>query len=169
MPTIAVYAGSFDPPTNGHLWMIREASRLFDHLIVAVGVNPSKRSDFSLPERLNMLQNLCFGVGNVEIASFEGKYLIQYCVERGVSHLVRGIRSISDYNYEEAMRHVNEEINSKISSNRISTVFLIPPRDLSHVSSSLIKSLIGPIGWQEIVSRYLPPMVQAEVVRKYEA
>src|SRR5436190_1281297 len=92
-----VYAGSFDPLTVGHMWMIQEGARLFDRLIVAVGVNPEKRYTFSLDERLVMLRDATKAVPNVSVASFSNRFLIHYAQLVGASHILRGVRSESDY------------------------------------------------------------------------
>jgi pantetheine-phosphate adenylyltransferase len=159
----AVYAGSFDPITNGHLWMIREAARLFDELIVAIGVNPEKRTLFSVDDRLQMIRDATSDLRNVRIASYENMFLVKYARKVDAPFIVRGIRNEVDYGFERGMRHVNGELSAEIL-----TVFLMPPRDLSEISSSFVKGLIGPEGWQEIVSRYVPTSVFTRLVHDYE-
>jgi len=121
----AVYAGSFDPPTNGHLWMIEQGLKLFDHLYVAIGSNPAKTYTFSVEERLQMLRNP------------------------------------NDYEYERGMRHINADMAPEII-----TSFLMPPRDIAELSSSMIKGLIGPDGWEDMVRRYVPEVVFNELEKK---
>lgn len=150
----AVYAGSFDPITHGHLWMIREAAELFDDLVVAIGVNPEKHSSFSLEDRLEMLRESLAGIERVTIASFENEFLVNFARDVGAGHIVRGIRDGADYTYERGMRHVNADMQDAIT-----TVFLIPPRELTEVSSSFVKGLVGPSGWQDVVRRYVPEPV----------
>ncbi len=147
----AVYAGSFDPITNGHLWMIREASRLFDELVVAMGVNPDKRSMFSVEERLEMLGEATAGLANVRVTSFQSMFLVNYARQVEAPFIVRGIRNEVDYGFERGMRHINSELCS-----RTLTVFLMPPRDLAEISSSFVKGLVGPEGWQQVIARYVP-------------
>ncbi len=146
-----VYAGSFDPLTNGHLWMIQEGARLFDHLVVALGTNPLKKYTFSLEERIEMVRKSTRTFPNVSVDSFESEYLVNYAWSVGAQYVLRGIRTESDYEYERSMRHVNHDFNSQII-----TVFLMPPREIAEVSSSFVKGLVGPKGWEEAVERYLP-------------
>lgn len=155
MMRTAVYAGSFDPPTNGHLWMIEEGSRLFDKLVVAVGTNPDKKPLFSVQERVQLLKELTAGLPNVTVSSFTGQYLVRYAKAAGAGYLLRGVRSGADYGFEQGMRHVNAELEPGVES-----VFLIPPRELSEVSSSFVKGLVGPVGWQDVVGRYVPAAVR---------
>lgn len=143
----AVYAGSFDPITEGHLWMIREGKKLFDELIVAVGVNPDKRSLFTVDERKAFILDC---EEDVTVSSYENMYLIDYAKSVGATHLLRGIRDISDVGFEKMMRNINSDISPEIS-----TVFLMPPRCLADVSSSLVKGLVGPQGWESIVNKYV--------------
>jgi pantetheine-phosphate adenylyltransferase len=150
----AVYAGSFDPPTNGHVFMIREGSQLFDELVVAIGVNPDKRSLFSLDERLALLRSITSDLPNVSVASFEARYLIDYAARAGARYILRGIRNAADFHYEQTMRNVNSDLNPAIT-----TVFLIPPRALAEVSSSFVKGLVGPRGWRNVVRGMVPPSV----------
>jgi pantetheine-phosphate adenylyltransferase len=154
----AVYAGSFDPPTNGHLWMIEQGLRMFDQLIVAIGNNPSKRYSFTVDERLEMLRESTAPSGNLLITYFDNRYLVDYARKKGAEFVLRGIRSPHDYEYERVMRHINADMAPEIT-----TVFLMPPRDIAEVSSNMIKSLIGPQGWEETVRRYVPPPVFARL------
>lgn len=157
---LAVYAGSFDPLTIGHLWMIEEGARLFDRLIVAVGVNPDKRQTFNAAERLIMLRESCQPFRNVSVASFSNLYLIDYAESVGATHILRGIRSAGDYEYERTMRNINGDLDPKIC-----TVFLMPPRDIAEVSSSMVKGLIGPAGWRKIVKKYVSPPVYQRLLK----
>lgn len=159
---IAVYAGSFDPPTNGHLWMIQQGAKMFDNLIVAIGINPSKKYTFSVDERMKMLQDSVKGCPNVSINYFDNKYLVKYAQTIGADFILRGIRNSADFNFEQGMNNINRDINSKVN-----TVFLIPPRELCEVSSSFVKSLIGPDGWQTVVSQYVPKPVFNKIKQKY--
>ena len=156
----AVYAGSFDPLTIGHMWMIEEGARLFDRLIVAVGVNPEKTSSFTLEDRLAMLRESTVRFSNVAIASFSSRYLIHYAQSVGATHILRGIRTESDYEFERTMRNINGDLDV-----RICTVFLMPPRGIAEVSSSMVRGLIGPIGWQKIVRKYVPGPVYRHLLK----
>lgn len=151
---IAVYAGSFDPLTNGHLWMIHQSAKLFDEVIVAIGTNPDKRYTFSLEQRMAMLQNSITPSPTIRIAHFHNRFLVDFAKENSANIMVRGIRSAGDYEYEKVMRHINEDMEPSIAS-----VFLMPPRRVAELSSSMIKGLIGPLGWEEQVKRYVPDFV----------
>src|SRR5215471_2583811 len=139
-----VYAGSFDPLTVGHMWMIEQGTRLFDRLVVAVGVNPEKKYSFPLPDRLLMLREATKGFSNVSVASFSNRYLIHYAQLVRATHILRGIRTESDYEFERTMRNLNDDLDADIC-----TVFLMPPRGIAEVSSNMVKELIGPMGWQK--------------------
>jgi pantetheine-phosphate adenylyltransferase len=155
----AVYAGSFDPLTNGHLWMIERGAELFDELYVAVGSNPDKRGRFSVPNRLHLIHASLKGrvdLARVLIDSFENRFLVDYARGQTMRFILRGVRSASDFEFEQTMRHVNADLAPQIT-----TVFLTPPRELSAVSSSFVMGLVGPDGWEEIVRNYVPAPVFA--------
>jgi len=150
----AVYAGSFDPLTNGHVWMIERGLQLFDHLYVAIGSNPAKTYTFSVDERLIMLRESLSSCERLTISHFDNRYLVDYAEEVGAHYILRGIRSQQDYEYERVMRHINSDMAPDII-----TSFLMPPRDIAELSSSMVKGLIGPDGWEDTVRRYVPPFV----------
>jgi len=159
---LAVYAGSFDPLTIGHLWMIEQGVALFPQLVVAIGINPEKRYTFSLTERLEMLRQSTRQFRNLKVTSFKNEFLISYAKSIGATHILRGIRSGTDYEFERAMRNINGDL-----SPRITTVFLMPPRAIAEVSSSMVKGLIGPSGWERIVREYVPRPVYEQLVKKF--
>ncbi len=154
-----VYAGSFDPPTEGHMYMIRRGAELFDRLVVAVGINPHKRYTFSVEERLEMLRACAEGMRNVTVDSFEGRLLVRYAESKGADYILRGIRSEEDYRFEHPMRNVNEDLAPEIT-----TVFLIPPREICEISSSFVKGLVGFDGWEEVVRPYVPEPVYEKLL-----
>jgi len=157
----AVYAGSFDPPTNGHLWMIERGLELFDRLIVAIGSNPSKNYSFTVDERLELLRASTMGRDRLVIAHFDNRYLVDYAKKMDAKYILRGIRSPNDYEYERVMRHINADMAPEIA-----TVFLMPPRDIAELSSNMIKGLTGPTGWEDTVRRYVPaPVFKALAAR----
>jgi len=158
----AVYAGSFDPITNGHVWMIEQGRRLFDELVVAIGVNPDKRYLFPLAEREVMLRDVVSKSPNVRVATFENLFLVHYARQIEAGYILRGIRNEADYQYERGMRYVNGEFDDSIR-----TVFLIPPRDLVEVSSGFVKGLVGPAGWEPMVQKYVPPAVYSAFVTRF--
>ncbi len=157
-----VYAGSFDPPTMGHMFMIHEGAKLFDTFIVAVGDNPDKASTFALDERLLMLRTLTKKIPNVQVDHFTYQYLVDYAKKKGAAHVLRGIRNEDDYAYERTMRNVNGDMAPGIT-----TVFLMPPREIAEVSSSFVKDLVGPDGWQKVVEPYLPKSVYHMFVKRF--
>jgi len=158
-----VYAGSFDPITLGHLWMIEQGAGLFDELIVAIGVNPEKRYCFSLAERMQMLRQVTGHLGNVRVASFENLFLVHYARQAQAGFILRGIRNEQDYQYERGMRYVNEELDQGIV-----TVMLVPPRGLVEVSSSFVKGLVGPDQWESILQKYVPEPVYRALLTRFK-
>jgi pantetheine-phosphate adenylyltransferase len=169
----AVYAGSFDILTNGHLYVINEALCLFDQLYISIGVNPFKKTTFSLDERIGFIKAVVndmnpyfLPLSRVIVSSFENKYLVKYAREIDALHMVRGIRSPADFEYERTMMNVNGEIEGH--ARKTKTVFIIPPRELVDVSSSFVKALVGPEGWQENVKRYVPKAIVGDFIAHYE-
>ena len=156
---IAVYAGTFDPVTVGHLWMIKSGSGLFDKLVVAVGTNPEKKCYFSLKDRIIMLKESTAGYNNVTVDKYTNKFLIKYAESIGAKFILRGIRSTTDYEYEKSISYVNRYFNPDIT-----TVFLLPPREMIEISSSVVRGLIGPKGWEDVVGKYVPPCVLERLI-----
>ncbi len=130
---IAIYPGSFDPPTRGHEDLIRRALGLADRLIVAVAINPSKQPLFDVDERLQLLQAAVGNEPRVELASFSG-LLADFARDRGATLAVRGLRAVSDFEYEFQMALMNRRLNPDLE-----TVFLVPAVDLTYLSSSLVR------------------------------
>jgi pantetheine-phosphate adenylyltransferase len=160
---LGVYAGSFDPLTIGHMWMIEEGAKLFNRLIVAVGINPDKKSTFSVDDRLEMLRESCHQITNVSVTAYSNLYLIDYAKSVKATHIVRGIRSTADFEYERSMRNINGDLDPDIC-----TVFLMPPRNIAEVSSSMVKGLIGPNDWRKIVRKYVPVPVYQRLLRLHQ-
>lgn len=148
---VALYPGSFDPLTLGHIDLITRAARLFDNLVVAVVENPSKHALFSVEERMAMLRENCSRFDNVEVDSFEG-LLVNYAQSRNASVLIRGIRAISDYEYELQMALMNRKLRPDIE-----TVFMMASEAHSFVSSRLVKEVIK-LGGN--ISGLVPPFVE---------
>jgi pantetheine-phosphate adenylyltransferase len=165
---IAVYAGTFDPLTDGHLWMILEGLRVFDRVIVAVGVNPKKKPMFTLDERLDLIREsvkiFTSSSSRLEIESFDNQFLIHYADTKGARFLLRGLRNVKDFEEEKAYRNINGDLKGGIT-----TFFLMPPRDICEVSSSIVKELTGPEGWEEIVRSYVPYPVFKKLKEKHRA
>ena len=147
----AVYAGSFDPITIGHEWVIKKAASLFDELVVSIGENQQKNEDFSLEEKKKMLESVAKDYKNVKIDSFKGEFLVDYAMKIKASYIIRGIRTETDLEYEKGIQYINSRLNESIT-----TIFIIPPEDLSVVSSSLVRSLVGSKGWENVVRKFLP-------------
>jgi pantetheine-phosphate adenylyltransferase len=139
MKRLAIYPGSFDPVTNGHLDIIQRGQHLFDELIVAVTRNPHKSPFFSLEERITFLQTALRGSRRVKVETFSG-LLIHYAQQLGASAIIRGLRVISDFEYEFQMALMNRR-----QSKRFETVFLMPDEKYTYISSSLVReiSLLG--------------------------
>src|SRR5215203_7033713 len=135
----AIYPGSFDPLTNGHLDIIERGAKLFDEIIIAVLVNPEKRALFTVEERREMLEEVLTGIEaggcRLRVGSFQG-LLMQYAVQQQADAIVRGIRAISDYEYELQMALMNRRLEP-----RIETVFMMPAEAYSYVSSRLVKEV----------------------------
>ena len=134
---IALCPGSFDPPTDGHINIIERGLRIFDKITVAVAINRSKKTIFEPKERVEMLKNLLKDKKNVEIDSFEG-LLVDYCRKKGIHTILRGIRTVSDYEYELQMSLANRILNPDIE-----TIFMMTEGRFSHISSSIIKEIIA--------------------------
>lgn len=158
--TTAVYAGSFDPLTLGHLWVINQAAELFDHLIVAIGDNPQKKCTFSVADRLDMVQSSIsshhLGDDKINVDYFNNQYLVNYAKSKHARFIIRGVRNSQDFEYEKVLRNVNSDINTHPE---ITTIFVVPPRELCEVSSSIVKSLCGPEGWEQLVCQFVPSPV----------
>ncbi len=132
----ALYPGSFDPVTYGHLDIIRRASRMFDTVIVAVMCNSAKTPLFTLDERVKMIRESVKDLDNVVIESFDG-LLINYCKEKNIHIVVRGLRAITDFEYELQIAQTNREL----SHNEVDTVFLTTNLKYSYLSSSVVKEI----------------------------
>ncbi len=161
-PRIAVYPGSFDPITLGHLDVIDRASRLFDHLIVAVGTNVEKAPMFDANERKALIRDATSHLKNIEIRTFSG-LAVAFVEECGARVMIRGVRPITDIAAELTMMMANRRMAPEIE-----TLFMIADGDLAHVSSSLIKQ-IAHLASDEALSRFLPPAVIRAVRAKVAA
>ena len=146
---IAVYTGTFDPITLGHLHIIRRGSRLFDRLIVGVGVNTKKRPLFNIQERMEFVRRVTAMCGNVEVQPFVG-LAVEFVRQSGARIMVRGVRPLTDIAAEFTMMMANRQLDPDIE-----TVFLMADEEFSHVSSSLIKE-ITPLATDEMLVRFLP-------------
>ncbi|MBI2903540.1 MAG: pantetheine-phosphate adenylyltransferase [Candidatus Methylomirabilis oxyfera] len=150
MTSLAIYAGTFDPFTFGHLDIARRAHRLFPRLVIAVTTNPEKSAFFSLQERQHVIRNATRGMKGVSIDSFDG-LLVEYVGRKGAVVVIRGIRALSDFEYEFQMALMNRKL-----SDEIETVFLMPHEKYSYLSSRLVKE-IALLGGD--VSPFVTPLV----------
>ncbi|HQT97627.1 MAG TPA: pantetheine-phosphate adenylyltransferase [Thermodesulfobacteriota bacterium] len=157
MRTVAIYPGSFDPPTNGHLDIIERSSRVFSRVTVAVAVNLRKNAFFTPAERVRMLKRLTSTMGNVEVTSFRG-LLVDFARAREAHILVRGIRAISDFEYEYQMAHMNRKLDQEID-----TVIMMTGERHSAISSNIVKE-IAQFGGR--IDDLVPPLVRDILFRK---
>jgi pantetheine-phosphate adenylyltransferase len=157
-PSIALYPGSFDPITNGHLDLIQRGSKLFDRLIVSILRNESKEPLFSVEERMEMLREAVREYPNVELDSFDG-LLVDYAAARSATVILRGIRAISDYEYELQMALMNRRLRPDIE-----TVFMMASESYSFISSKLVKEVFA-LGGN--IAGLAPPNVEARLSRRY--
>jgi pantetheine-phosphate adenylyltransferase len=155
---VAVYAGSFDPPTFGHLDLVDRASKLFPRVVVALGVHPARVPLFSVEERLGLMQSICAPYSNVEVASFHG-LLVDYGKSIGARVVVRGLRAGTDFEYELQIAHANADLRPEID-----TVFLPTRTNYGFISATLVREIASYGG---DVSRYAPAVVCAALQRKF--
>ena len=152
---VAIYPGSFDPVTNGHLDLIHRGAKLFDKLIVAIARNLDKGEPlFTLPERKEMLMAMTSDIDNVSIDTFEG-LLVSYCVQHNANAVLRGIRAISDYEFELQMALMNRKMEP-----RVETIFMMPAEQYSYLSSRIVREIAklgGPL------NGLVPEMVEQKV------
>lgn len=162
MQRIGIYAGSFDPPTNGHFWMIRRGAELFDELVVVLAVNPSKQAFMSLEERRSCLTDIVREIpGKVRIEVVDSGFLVDFAKDVGAGYLLRGIRNTPDFEYERTMARLNSRMEPDIR-----TLFLTPPSELEEISSTVVRNCVGIPGWQRWVRACVPPCVFERLSRR---
>ena len=157
MPKVAVYPGSFDPITNGHLDVIQRAAAMFDQVVIGVAHNPDKIPMFSLKRRLDLVRAATEHLSNVTVDDFQG-LLVEYCRRKGATVVVRGLRAVSDFEFEFQMALMNRKLESKVE-----TIFLMPKDEYTFISSRLVKEIAG-LGGD--VSKFVPPVVQEALQKK---
>lgn len=155
---IGVYPGSFDPVTNGHMDLIRRGAKLVDHLIVAVLNNSQKQPMFEVQERRAMLEELTADLPNVEIRTFSG-LLVHFMEQEGATVNIRGLRAVSDYEYELQMAQTNYSMDQNVE-----TVFLVARNEYAYLSSSIVKEIAR---YKGDISKMVPAMVEEKIVQKY--
>ena len=154
----AIYPGSFDPVTNGHLDVVERARKLFDEVIVAVAHNDEKQPLFPLNERLDLLQETVGKIPNVRIAQFEG-LLVEFAREEKAGAVIRGLRAVSDFEFEFQMALMNRKLNADVE-----TIFLMPKEEYTYLSSRMVKE-IARLGGD--VSAFVPSRVARALSRKF--
>jgi pantetheine-phosphate adenylyltransferase len=159
-PRIAVYPGSFDPLTNGHVDIIRRGARLFDRIVVAILVNASKHPVFTVEERMAVMHEVFGDASNVEVDTFDG-LLVDYARRKQAHAIVRGLRGMSDFEYEMQMALMNRHLAPGVE-----TVFMMPAEQYSYVSSHLVKEVAAHGG---SVSGLVPPAVDRRLAAKRSA
>jgi len=155
-----IYPGSFDPLTNGHLDVIQRATKLFDRVVVAVAASESKHPLFALEERLSLVKQAVADLANVEADAFDG-LLIHYVEQRGAQAVVRGLRAVSDFEFEFQLALMNRKLNE-----RIETIFMMPKDTYTFLSSRIVKE-IARLGGD--VSAFVPAHVQVSLLTKLVA
>jgi pantetheine-phosphate adenylyltransferase len=155
---LAIYAGSFDPPTNGHLDLVDRASKLFPRVVVALGQHPTRSPLFTVEERVALLEKVCSPLPNVEVALFDG-LLVDYARKIGARIIVRGLRAATDFEYELQIAHANADLAPEVD-----TVFLPTRTNYGFISASLVREIASHGG---DVSRYAPTAVCEALAEKY--
>jgi pantetheine-phosphate adenylyltransferase len=156
----AIYPGSFDPVTNGHLDVIERARKLFDEVIVAVADNDEKQALFSLQERLDLLRATAAKIDRVQITQFDG-LLVEFAAAQKATAVIRGLRAVSDFEFEFQMALMNRKLETSVE-----TIFLMPKEELTYLSSRLVKE-IARLGGD--VSSFVPPAVTKALGKKFDA
>jgi pantetheine-phosphate adenylyltransferase len=154
----AIYTGSFDPPTNGHLDLVQRASALFPRVIVAIGVHPTRQPMFTVDERLDLLAACCEKYPNVDVDLFGG-LSVRYAREKGAGVIVRGLRAATDFEYELQIAHANADLAPEID-----TIFLPTRTQHGFISASLVREISSHGG---DVSRYAPRVVCEALTKKF--
>ncbi|HIF9449534.1 TPA: pantetheine-phosphate adenylyltransferase [Photobacterium damselae] len=157
MTTRVIYPGTFDPITNGHLDLIERAAAMFDTVIVGVAYNPTKKPLFDLDERVSLAQSVTQHLPNVEIVGFSG-LLVNFAKEHNANVLVRGLRAVSDFEYEFQLANMNRRLMSELE-----TVFLTPAEENSFISSTIVKEVALHKG---DVSQFVPQEVSIQLYKK---
>ncbi|WP_305369991.1 pantetheine-phosphate adenylyltransferase [Photobacterium leiognathi] len=157
MTTRVIYPGTFDPITNGHLDLIERAAAMFDHVIVGVAFNPSKKPLFDLNERVELASKITAHLNNVEIVGFSG-LLVDFAKEHNANILVRGLRAVSDFEYEFQLANMNRRLMPELE-----TVFLTPAEENSFISSTIVKEVALHKG---DVSQFVDPLITTALLEK---
>lgn len=163
MRRLAIYPGTFDPITYGHLDILERALKLFDHIIVTIAINPSKSPLFSMEERADLIRKSCKEKninGTVSVEGFDG-LLVNYAREKKAVAIIRGLRAVSDFEYELQMALMNRRL-----ADEITTVFMMPHEKHTYLNSTIVKE-VARLGGD--VSNFVPGVVEAELLKKIGA
>lgn len=161
--TIAVYPGSFDPPTNGHVDIISRASNIFSKVIVAITHNYSKKHMFCLEDRIEMMKQSVSAMPNVEVESFSG-LLVDYLQKINSFYVIRGLRALSDFEYEFQMALMNRKLNSKTE-----TIFLMPDQEYTFLSSSMVREIAALNGnFKKFVPAPVYKKMQSKILKRVD-
>jgi pantetheine-phosphate adenylyltransferase len=157
MAVSAMYPGTFDPITLGHEDLVRRATRLFDRVVVAIAANPSKEPMFTLEERVDLAQTVLAGLDKVEVMGYSG-LTVDFAKDHGLEAIVRGLRAISDFEYEFQLANMNRHLTDEVES-----VFLTPTETYTYISSSLVREICAMGG---DISEFVSPTVSAALMER---
>lgn len=157
---IAVYPGSFDPVTHGHLDIILRGSRIFDKIIVLVSRNSKKSPLFTVEERLTLLREVTKEIENVEVDGFDG-LLVEYMKQKNAEAIIKGLRAVSDFEYEMQMASINRKLNAEVE-----TFFMMTNHKYSYLSSSIVKEVAR---YHGSVTGLVPEIVESALIHKYQS
>ena len=160
MAKIAIYPGTFDPITNGHIDIIKRASALFDKVIIAVAINAHKQPVFSAEERIDMIENACRDIPRIETDQIDG-LVVDYAERKRAHAIIRGLRAVSDFEFELQMALVNRKLNETLI-----TVFLMPHENYSYLNSSIVREL-AQFGGN--IKSFVPDYVRQKLIDKVES
>lgn len=160
MVSTAIYPGSFDPPTNGHFDIIKRSAKFFDHLIVAVGANSVKKYFFTVEERVAMLKEIVSEYENIEVSYFDG-LLVEYAAKVNAVTIIRGLRALSDFEYELELALMNRHLNREVD-----TIFMMTDEHYSFLRSSLVRE-VARLGGD--ISDKVPSVVERYLKRKFNS
>ena len=156
---IAIYPGTFDPITNGHIDLIRRSAKLFDKVIISIAMSSRKQPLFTLEERVELVKSSVSDLTNIEVEGFEG-LLADYAQQKNATVLIRGVRAVADFEYEYQLATVNRKLNADLES-----VLLTPSSETSHISSTIVRDVAAHYG---DVSAFVPDVVKQALINKFK-
>lgn len=158
MRSIAIYPGSFDPFTNGHVDIVKRSLSLFEKVIIAVAVNSNKSCFFTIEERVDLIRNVVGKWENIEVDTFPG-LLVDYCIEKESTAIIRGLRAVTDFDYEYAISLMNKKLAPDVE-----TIFLMASQENSYISSTIVKEVTR---HGRDVGNHVPEVVNKALLKKY--